>query len=195
MKKKLLIIIILVVVLAIAGVLAFLIFTGRLFGGKGDGSSSLASSSLSASAASSEAASAPSSGAASSIPDSTASGSMAASVSPSGPAMAPTAQNDASKFFEGLFYFQNLTGSPLTEICLAPAGTNAWEDNLLGDSSLNNGEIWEQSLMLRDVGGSWDLRATDANGKELLYTGLDFYSNTKFLLTLEGEAASLRQAA
>ncbi len=193
MKKKLLIIIILVVVLAIAGVLAFLILTGRLFGKKEEGGSSVASSSLSVSG-SGASSSLPASGSiASSMPNSTA-GSGAASM-PASSLPAPTAQNDPTKFFEGEFYFQNLTGAPLTEICLSPSGASAWEDNILGSTTLENGAIWSQPLMLRDVGGTWDLRATDANGKELNFTGLDFYTNTKFLLTLDGETAVLRQAA
>ena len=177
MKKKLLIIIIIVVVLGIAGTLAFLILTGRLFGSK-----DAASSDVSSVAASSVSA----------APDSavSASGSDAsASVA------APAESGNPSLFFEGTFYFQNLTGSALSEIRLSPSGSNAWEDNILGSTALNNGETWEQSLMLRDLSGTWDLRAKDASGQELSFTGLDMRANTKFVLTMENGAPSLRQAA
>lgn len=194
-KKKLLIVIILAVVLLIAGALAFLILTGRLFGKKDEATSGTDSSAVSGSLSAS-AASGVSSVAASGASSPTAA-SGATSVVASGAAsteMAPVAQNDPTKFFEGEYYFQNLTGVSLVEISLSPTGENAWEDDILAGTPLPNGKIWAQPLMLRDLGGQWDLRTTDESGKELLYTGLDFGGNTKFLLTVDGETAVLRQA-
>ncbi len=193
-KKPLLLIIIIVVVLGIGGALAFLIFTGRLFGKKDDSASLSASSSISASAtvSSSTPASGSASGASVSVAStsgSAAGGSMAVSSADMGNAANP------SLFFEGEYYFQNLTGGALTEIRLSPAGTDSWEDNLLGDTTLENGQTWQQPLMLRDLGSTWDLRAKNASGQEWVFKGLNFSDNSKFVLTLNGGTPALRQAA
>ena len=171
-KKKLIIIIIIAVVVLAAAAMAFLILTGRLFGGKEDEVSS--SSAVSSSATS-----------------------VVLSGSQSGvePASEVTAtpDNNPSLFFEGHYYFQNLTGQTLSEIRIAPAGTQNWEDNLLGEESLANGETWLQSLMLRDLGGTWDLRVKDANGGELLFTDLNLSDNRNFVLTIDGGQTLVRQ--
>ncbi len=189
-KKKLLIIIIIAVVVLVGAFLA-LFFLGLLpFGAGAD------------SASSTSGASSPSSMAAASGSMAATSGSMATtsgSMAPTSGSMATTdgaamPEGNPERFFEGEFYFQNITGAPLVEIHLAPTGTSSWESNLLDETTLENGETWAVPLMMRDLGTTWDLRTTDSNGQELLYSGLDFYTNTKFVLTLEGDSPSLRQA-
>ncbi|MDL2253134.1 hypothetical protein LJC49_03585 [Ruminococcaceae bacterium OttesenSCG-928-I18] len=173
-KKKLLIIIIIaVVVLAVAGTLVFLIMTGRLFGGKDEASSS----------------SLPASEVASVV-----SGPQGDVDETLGPETGVGQAADPSKFFEGHFYFQNATGVPLVELRLAPTGTQNWEDNLLDEEALVNGEIWSQPLMLRDVGTTWDLRVKDTNDREYVFTGLDMVNSQNFVLTLDGDNAVVHQA-
>ncbi len=191
MKKKKLLIIIIIVVVVLVGAFLALMFTGILPFGPGAGESDSSEMSSSASMTTSGSMAVPMSGSMPAMSGSMASvsGSMAAA---SGTTTTVVANPD--RFFEGEYYFQNITGVALTEIQIAPAGTASWESNLLGETALENGETWALPLMLRDLGGTWDLRTTDANGQELLYTGLDFYANSKFVLTLEGENPSLRQA-
>ncbi len=188
-KKKKLIIIIIIAVVVLVGAFLALFFLGLLpFGGGEESASGMDASSMATSGSMSMASS----------------GSMmstSGSMMPASGSMAQTSDvatnlppANPERFFEGEYYFQNITGSPLVEIQLAPSGTAVWESNLLGETTLENGETWALPLMLRDLGTTWDLRTTDANGQEMLYTDLNLYENSKFVLTVEGDSPSLRQA-
>jgi hypothetical protein len=81
--------------------------------------------------------------------------------------------------------FRNNTGSVIEEIYLSGSGTNDWEEDILGDEVLGQGEACQV-----EVSGSyayWDLMAV-ANGREFAYYEINFNDYSTITLLSGGRA-------
>jgi hypothetical protein len=75
---------------------------------------------------------------------------------------------------------ENKTGVDIYHIYISSAGVDNWEEDLLGDDVLENGETLECKL---PHGGKWDFMAEDEKGGTYQLMGISVPGTNKLVLT------------
>ncbi len=71
------------------------------------------------------------------------------------------------------FTLVNDTGFTISEIYVSPATTEEWQEDVLGEDTLADGEEVEISFSREETECQWDLMVKDAEGNEVSWTGID----------------------
>lgn len=100
---------------------------------------------------------------------------------------AALADDDDKKAGKSKMKFWNLTGSDLTEVSLAPAGTDKFGDNQCAND--DNGAIEnDERLPLKGVtAGKYDVRIKDKAGRVCLVKGIDVKDSGPYSFSIETE--------
>jgi len=86
------------------------------------------------------------------------------------------------------FTLVNKTGVDIASVYVSPTHTNDWEEDVMGEGVLMNGE----SVKITFDGykaHSWDVRVEDSDGNALYWTGFDLPSITTITLKPNGDAS------
>ena len=82
------------------------------------------------------------------------------------------------------FILVNHCGQAITEIyCSA---TDNWEENVLGNTILYDGETFQLTFPADQTARYWDLKIVFENGQELYWGGLDLFSISQMILDSSG---------
>ena len=100
---------------------------------------------------------------------------------------AALADDDDKKGGKSKMKFWNLTGSDLTEVSLAPVGTDKFGDNQCKND--DNGSIEnDERLPLKGVtAGKYDVRIKDKSGRVCLVKNVDVKDNAPYAFSIETE--------
>ena len=88
------------------------------------------------------------------------------------------------------FTLVNKTGFDIAEVYVAPAGAEQWEDDVLGDSSLDDGEEATIRFDRKETAEKWDLRIVDEDGKTIVWKSLNLLKIKKLTLFYRGRKAT-----
>lgn len=71
------------------------------------------------------------------------------------------------------FVLENRIGVTITELYISPVSTADWEEDVLGDDVLFDGESVEIQFDDQERATKWDLMAVTEDGEELVWDNLD----------------------
>jgi hypothetical protein len=102
-------------------------------------------------------------------------------------ASAALADDDDKKSGKSKMKFWNLSGVDLTEVSLAPAGTDTFGDNQCKND--DNGSIEnDERLPLKGVtAGKYDVRIKDKSGRVCLVKNVEVKEGTPYAFSIEAE--------
>ena len=97
------------------------------------------------------------------------------------------ADDDGKKGGKSKMKFWNLSGADLTEVSLAPAGTDKFGDNQCKND--DNGSIEnDERLPLKDVtAGKYDVRIKDKGGRVCLVKNVEVKEGAAYAFSIEAE--------
>jgi hypothetical protein len=93
------------------------------------------------------------------------------------------------------FALTNLTGATLQAIYVSPTDSRGWEENVLGNDKLQDGDTINLKFDPAERAGLWDLRVEAANGYYAEWKCIDLRTVTKITLhiTLDEGAAGVAE--
>ena len=71
------------------------------------------------------------------------------------------------------FTLHNETGVEIHSLYVSPHDSDDWQDDILGQETLPNGESVKVTFDNREKQAKWDLKVTDKNGNALEWENLD----------------------
>ncbi len=71
------------------------------------------------------------------------------------------------------FVLNNATGVVIHELYVSPHNSNDWEEDILGQDVLVNGESLEINFSPRTKPKLWDLRIVDKDGEDIIWENLN----------------------
>ncbi|MXO58766.1 hypothetical protein GRI89_04330 [Altererythrobacter salegens] len=76
----------------------------------------------------------------------------------------------------------NSTGYTIEEISIAPSSSNSWEEDVLDDEVLDDGEEFRVDFRRAENTCDWDLKVVYDDGEEATWDSLDMCENWHFEL-------------
>jgi hypothetical protein len=91
----------------------------------------------------------------------------------------------ASAAFAGKqdFVLVNKTGVEIHAVYVSPSKSNDWEEDILGDDTLPNGESVEITFDRSENASMWDLRIEDSDGNSIEWSDIPLKKVNKITLT------------
>ncbi len=86
------------------------------------------------------------------------------------------------------FQVVNETGVEINNLYVSPSEANTWEEDVLGDDTLEAGSSVDISFSDREECG-WDLMVADADGNGIYWRGIDLCQVSTVVLHYDGETA------
>lgn len=86
------------------------------------------------------------------------------------------------------FILHNQTGVEVNSVYVSPHSTNDWEDDVLGEDTLPNGESVKITFDDRDKHVHWDLKVTDKDGNSLEWYDLNLVEISEVTLHWDAKA-------
>ncbi len=112
-----------------------------------------------------------------------------------GLAAAAIADDDDKAETKSKMKFWNLTGEDLTEVLLAPEGSDKFGDNQTKNDDNNQAEA-DERLPLTDVkAGVYDVKIKDKNGRTCVVKGVELRDTGPYSFSLEADQLTNCQAA
>jgi len=74
------------------------------------------------------------------------------------------------------FTVVNKTGIEIHQLFVTPHDSDDWEDDILGEDTLANGEQVDIKFSRKEKADMWDLKVVDADGNEVTWENLDLLS-------------------
>ncbi|HEV7843982.1 MAG TPA: hypothetical protein VGO69_09825 [Pyrinomonadaceae bacterium] len=71
------------------------------------------------------------------------------------------------------FILHNMTGRAITELYISPHSTNEWEEDILGQDTLPNGESLKINFSREEKAAKWDLKIVDKEGNSIEWESLN----------------------
>lgn len=71
------------------------------------------------------------------------------------------------------FTLHNETGLDIAEVYVSPSDANDWEEDVLGDDSLGDGEEVNIHYSRNEADPKWDLKIVDEEGETVIWKGLN----------------------
>ena len=88
--------------------------------------------------------------------------------------------------YEQEFIIKNLTGIEINNLYISPAGEEKWGTDILTIDKLSSGSAAEVVFSTGEKIKYWDMKATDKNGKEILWRDIDLFTVSEMTLKFEG---------
>jgi len=97
----------------------------------------------------------------------------------------------SSTVFAGSQDFEliNNTGKAITHIYVSPTNVNDWQEDVLGQDILENGDSVRISFGNGERAANWDIKATYANGNELYWEKFNLKTISTITLQANGSAS------
>lgn len=86
------------------------------------------------------------------------------------------------------FILHNQTGVEVNSVYVSPHSANDWEDDVLGEDTLPNGESVKITFDDRDKHVHWDLKVTDKDGNSLEWYDLNLVEISEVTLHWDAKA-------
>lgn len=80
------------------------------------------------------------------------------------------------------FTLINQTGMAITELHISPHSTDEWEEDILGQDTLPNGESLEISFDRKEKAAMWDLQITNKDGDTIEWENLNLLEISELTL-------------
>lgn len=80
------------------------------------------------------------------------------------------------------FTLVNKTGLDIAEVYVSPSDSNDWEEDVLGDNSLDDGEEVTIHFNRDSTAAKWDLRIVDEDGDAVVWKGFNLLKVSKITL-------------
>ncbi len=80
------------------------------------------------------------------------------------------------------FTVVNKTGVEIHELYVTPHNSDDWEDDILGEDTLANGEEVDIKFSRKEKAKSWDLKVVDADGNSIEWESLNLLDISKVTL-------------
>lgn len=71
------------------------------------------------------------------------------------------------------FTLHNETGVEIHEVYVSPSKTNDWEEDILGEDTLPDGESVDIAFNDREKASKWDIKVVDSEGGSIEWNSLD----------------------
>ena len=83
------------------------------------------------------------------------------------------------------FTLHNQTGKTVQELYLSPHSENEWEEDVLSDEILENGEELEIKFDRKENAESWDMKVVFSDGKSSVWTKLKLTELTDITISFK----------
>jgi hypothetical protein len=80
------------------------------------------------------------------------------------------------------FTLVNKTGVEIHKLFTSPHSADDWEEDVLGEDTLANGESLDVSFSPKEKAAKWDLRVEDSDGNSLTWESLNLLEISKLTL-------------
>jgi hypothetical protein len=87
------------------------------------------------------------------------------------------------------FTLVNDTGVTINQVFISPHTTNDWEEDILGQDILADGESLEIHFSRTEKAAKWDLKVTDKEDNSITWTNLNLLEISKLTLHYENGRA------
>ena len=84
------------------------------------------------------------------------------------------------------FTLNNNTGLDIAEVYVSPSEANDWEEDILGDESLGDGEEADIRFERSETAEKWDLKIVDEEGETVIWKGLNLLTAHRVTLLYAG---------
>jgi len=121
------------------------------------------------------------------IPTTTAPPATAPATQPAAPATAPASTAGAQDFT-----LVNETGVEIDKVFIAPHSSNDWEEDILGQDTLPNGDKVDIKFHRSEKAAMWDLRIEDKQGHSLEWESLNLLAISKLTLNYKDGKATAK---
>lgn len=71
------------------------------------------------------------------------------------------------------FTVHNMTGVTIAELYISPHSTDQWEEDILGQDTLSNGESLDITFDRTEKAAKWDLKIVDKDGDSIEWENLN----------------------
>lgn len=80
------------------------------------------------------------------------------------------------------FTLVNETGVVINSVYISPHSVNAWEEDILGQAKLDDGESVDITFSRKEKAAKWDLRIEDSDGNAIEWESLNLLQISKLTL-------------
>lgn len=80
------------------------------------------------------------------------------------------------------FTLHNNTGRAITELYISPHSTNEWEEDILGQDTLPDGESLDINFERTEKSAKWDLKIVDKDGTSIEWENLNLLEISELTL-------------
>lgn len=80
------------------------------------------------------------------------------------------------------FVLVNDTGVEIHQVFVSPHSTESWEEDIMGEGTLPDGESVEISFSPKEDAAMWDLMVTDSEGTSITWVNLNLLQISKLTL-------------
>jgi hypothetical protein len=87
------------------------------------------------------------------------------------------------------FTLHNMTGVAITELYISPHSTDQWEEDILGQDTLPNGESLDITFDRKEKAAKWDLKIVDKDGDSIEWENLNLLEISEVTLHFENVRA------
>jgi len=107
-------------------------------------------------------------------------------------AVAVIMQTASARAADQDFTLHNKTGVEIHELYVSPHSTNEWEEDVLGQDKLADGEELDISFSPKEDSEDWDIKVVDGQGNSITWESLKLTEITDVILYFkDGEATAV----